>query len=201
MDRILKTFFFVAAVALIPIVPFLVIGELPGERWLSANDDNALAFGLTGSSLLALDVLLPVPSSVIATLMGSRLGFLAGWIGSWLGLMIGNLLGYGVGRLWPQRIAPEIRESPTLILLILSRPVPVFAEALAITAGAARIPVIHVIAACAVGNAFYTAILAANGAAILSSDWTGPGIILPLLLPVVAWSLWRRFKGRRRYAR
>jgi hypothetical protein len=34
------------------IVPFAVFGELPGERWLSATDDNALVFGATGTTLL-----------------------------------------------------------------------------------------------------------------------------------------------------
>ncbi|MDV3243344.1 MAG: hypothetical protein LOY00_16495, partial [Methylocaldum sp.] len=52
----------------IPIIPFLVIGELPGERWPSATADNALRFGFLGGVLLAGDALLPIPSSVIGTL-------------------------------------------------------------------------------------------------------------------------------------
>ena len=39
--------------ALIPLIPFLVIGELPGERWLVATRDNAAWFGATGAALLA----------------------------------------------------------------------------------------------------------------------------------------------------
>ena len=31
---------------LIPVLPFAVIGELPGERWLSARDGDAFLFGL-----------------------------------------------------------------------------------------------------------------------------------------------------------
>jgi hypothetical protein len=120
MKRILKILAVVAIVLLIPIVPFIVIGELPGERWLSARDGSAL--------------------------------------------------------------------------LILSRPVPVLAEAMAIAAGATRTPVMHMLAACAAGNAVYAGILAADGAALLAADWTGPGIILPLLLPVAGWGLWRWFR-------
>ena len=52
---------------LIPIIPFVIIGELPGERWLSATDDNALLFGITGMGLLTSDVLLPIPSSIVGT--------------------------------------------------------------------------------------------------------------------------------------
>jgi len=191
MQRLLKTLLLVAIVLLIPILPFAVIGELPGERWLSARDGNALQFALTGSGLLTLDVLLPIPSSIVIALLGGRLGFIAGWLSAWLGLTAGNLLGYGIGRLWPQKMAPDIPESPTLILLFLSRPVPILAEAMAIAAGATRTRIVHTVAVCAAGNLVYAGILAADGAALLAADWTGPGIILPLLVPVAGWALWR----------
>jgi uncharacterized membrane protein YdjX (TVP38/TMEM64 family) len=84
---------------LIPVIPFAIIGELPGERWLSANDDNALLFGLTGSALLAADVLLPIPSSIVGSMLGARLGFLPGWLWCWSGLVLGNSIGYLTGRL------------------------------------------------------------------------------------------------------
>ena len=64
----------IIAALLVPIVPFVIIGELPGERWLSATDDDALRFALAGGGLLALDILLPVPSSIVATLLAARLG-------------------------------------------------------------------------------------------------------------------------------
>jgi hypothetical protein len=50
-----------ACAGLVPLVPFAVLGELPGERWLSAQGGDALRFGATGAALLALDVLLPIP--------------------------------------------------------------------------------------------------------------------------------------------
>ena len=172
-------------------MPYLVIGELPGERWLSATDERALAFALTGGGLLTLDVVLPIPSSIVIALLGGRLGFFAGWLCAWLGLTAGNLIGYGIGRLWPQKLAPDISESPTFIMLILSRPVPILAEAVAIAAGAMRTRPIHMFTACAAGNLVYAGALAANGAALLATDWTGPGIILPLFVPVICWILWR----------
>ena len=191
MQRILNTLLLVAIVLLLPIVPFLVIGEVPGERWLSATDGNALVFALTGSGLLTLDVLLPVPSSIVIALLGGRLGFYEGWVTAWLGLTVGNLLGYWLGRLWPQKMAPDVSESPMLVILFLSRPVPILAEAVAIAAGATRTPVLHTVTACATGNLVYAGILAADGAALLAAGWTGPGIILPLLVPVAGWVVWR----------
>ena len=68
----------IAAALCIPLVPFFIIGEMPGERWLSAADEHAGLFALAGAGLLAIDVLLPVPSSIVGTMLGARLGFLPG---------------------------------------------------------------------------------------------------------------------------
>jgi hypothetical protein len=42
------------AAVLVPLLPFAVIGELPGERWLQTAEDDALRFGATGAGLLGL---------------------------------------------------------------------------------------------------------------------------------------------------
>lgn len=182
----------VLAIALaLPIVPFLVIGELPGDRWLSATDQSAPVFALTGGGLLVLDVIAPVPSSIVITLLGGRLGWLVGWLVAWGGLTAGHLLGYGIGRLWPARFAPDAPDAPTLAVLVISRPVPILAEAAAIAAGAARTPFGHVALAVAAGNVIYAGVLAANGAALIAGDMAGLGVVLPLLVPVAGWALWR----------
>ena len=181
---------------LIPIVPFAVIGELPGEQWLSATDDNALAFGLTGAGLLAADVLLPVPSSIVGTMLGARLGFLPGWLLAWAGLVLGNLVGYATGRLLLSRLGTRLPQAPTLAVLFVSRPVPVFAEAVTFTAGAERMRLGPFLAVSAVGNGIYALALAGNGAALLPDRLAGPGLLLPMALPVAAWMLWRWFAHR-----
>ena len=176
---------------LIPIVPFVLIGELPGERWLSATGDDALLFGLTASGLLASDILLPVPSSIVGTLLGARLGFVPGWLWGWAGLTLGSLVGYGAGRLLLSRFATPLPEAPTLLLLFATRPVPVVAEAVTFTAGAERMAFGPFLLASGAGNAIYALVLAGNGATLLPDAWVGPGLIVPLLLPVAAWLLWR----------
>jgi uncharacterized membrane protein YdjX (TVP38/TMEM64 family) len=180
----------VIAALLIPIVPFLVIGELPGERWLSAADQNALQFGITGAGLLASGILLPVPSSIIGTLLGARLGFMAGGLWTWAGLMLGNLIGYGVGRLLPGARQAELPQTPSLLVVFISRPVPILAEAVMFVAGAERLPLRHALVACTLGNAVYAAALAGNGALLLPDTLLGPGLLLPMALPIVAWLLW-----------
>ena len=64
----------IAAAVCIPLVPFFIIGEMPGERWLSATDDHAWLFALAGAGLLASDILLPIPSSIVGTMLGARWG-------------------------------------------------------------------------------------------------------------------------------
>lgn len=176
---------------LIPILPFAVVGELPGEQWLSARDDNALLFGITGMSLLAADVLLPIPSSIVGSLLGARLGFLPGFLCAWLGLVLGSLVGYGAGRLLLARLSPILPRTPTLLILFISRPVPVFAEAVTFAAGAGRMALASFLAASTAGNGLYALALAGSGATLLPESLTGPGLVLPMALPVAAWLLWR----------
>lgn len=182
---------------MIPILPFAVIGELPGDRWLSATDDDALLFGFTGMGLLASDVLLPVPSSIVGTMLGARLGLLPGWLWCWLGLVVGNTVGYLAGRLLLGRLASNTAQAPTLALLFISRPVPVLAEALTFIAGAEKIRFGHFLPVIVAGNGCYALALAGNGAALLPDGLAGPGLILPMGLPVAAWLLWRWFERRR----
>jgi membrane protein DedA with SNARE-associated domain len=177
---------------LVPIVPFLVIGELPRERFLLAHDPQSWTFGAVGALLLALDVLLPIPSSVVGSLLGARLGLGFGFVFTWLGLCVGHALGYALGRLLPARFATELPQAPSAIVVFLTRPVPVFAEAVAIAAGVTRFPAATYAASAALGNACYALVLAGNGAWLLPSGLAGPGAILPMLLPVAAYVLWRK---------
>ena len=189
-----KAALIIAAALCVPVLPFLVIGELPGERWLSASDGNAMVFALTGAALLAADVLLPIPSSLVGTMLGARLGFGAGFAATFIGLMAGQITVYAISRGVLRRRAGALPAAPTLAALFLSRPVPVLAEALAIAAGAARLQWPQFLLACGGGNAVYAAALALNGAQLLPGDLLGPGLLLPMALPVAGWLIWRKLR-------
>ena len=194
----------VAAITLaIPIVPFLVVGELPGQKWLQGTGLPALGLGITGAALLALDVLLPIPSSILGTLLGARLGLWAGFAWTLTGLFAGHLIGFSLGRLWPARFAPDIAAAPTGIAVFLSRPVPVFAEAIAIAAGAARLPWRTYVLWCLAGDAIYAAALVTVGAQLVPEKHLLLALAIPMLLPVLAWRAWKfgqRRTGKRRAA-
>lgn len=182
---------------LVPIVPFAIIGELPGERWLQASAADVLQFGVTGAVLLTLDVLLPIPSSIVGTMLGGRLGFAVGFGFAFTGLCAGQLIGYALGCLAPARWASELPTAPTLLVVFVSRPIPVLAEAIAIGAGVERVPFAPYVAAGAAGNALYAAVLSANGAALLPEGILGPGLIVPMLVPVLGYLAWRRLARAR----
>lgn len=189
-----------ACAVLVPIIPFALIGELPGEQWLAAQTGGWFTVGVVGAALLALDVLLPIPSSILGALLGGRLGFALGFAFSFAGLSLGSALGYAFGRLWPARLAaPSAASQPTpaFALVLLSRPVPVFAEAISIAAGATRVSIASFALASSLGNALYAAALSANGAALLPAGLAGPGLVLPMLVPVASFLIWRRLSSSR----
>lgn len=187
--------FIVGAALCVPLLPFILIGELPGERWLSAHDEQAWRFALVGAGLLAADVLLPVPSSIVGSMLGARLGFGAGFAAAFAGLMAGQLAAYALSRGLLRKRRGELPTAPTLAALFLSRPVPVLAEAVVFAAGAARVRWPQFALGCGAGNLVYAVALALNGAELLSGALTGPGLLLPMLLPVAGWLIWRKMRA------
>ncbi len=194
LEGLTRGLLIIAAALCIPLVPFFIIGEIPGERWLSATDEHAWAFALVGGGLLTIDILLPVPSSIVGTMLGARLGFAGGFAATFAGLMIGQTVAYAASRRLLRRESSDLPAAPTLMAIFLSRPVPVLAEAMALAAGASKLRWSQFLAACGAGNFFYAAALAMNGAELVPKALLGPGLILPMLLPVAGWLTWRRIR-------
>ena len=130
-------------VVAIPIVPFLLFGSRV-DAWLSAWRQDPPAWPVVMSAvvlLLATDVFLPIPSSLVSTLAGSQLGTLGGTAASWIGMSAGAVLGFAVARrfgpplvAWLTRPDDLVRTARLVqrfgpMLLVLSRGVPVLAEA------------------------------------------------------------------------
>ncbi len=125
--------------AMILEIPFL--GDDDSIKELSGS----LAFSI-GSFLLAIDLLLPVPSSLImitnGALFGIFFGTLASLFGSSLSMVFGWLLGKS-GQSWVEKFmgAGGLEEAKSFfqkwgnLAIIVSRPVPVLAEAISIVCG------------------------------------------------------------------
>lgn len=137
------------------LVPFALFEE-PISAWTLAGVRDRSQHGpgvfLWIAGALAADVFLPIPSSIVSTLAGVLLGFPKGLAASWLGMTIGSLLGYWFGIVAGERIVRKTTGDAELArvaalfnrfgawAIVLSRPVPVLAEASVIAAGSFRMP-------------------------------------------------------------
>jgi uncharacterized membrane protein YdjX (TVP38/TMEM64 family) len=95
--------------------------------------------------LLALDVFLPIPSSVLSTAAGALLGFTMGTIASFTGMTLGVLIGYYFGKT-SKRAIPFLDNSTItwmhnyfkkngIMAIAMARPIPVISETSVIFAG------------------------------------------------------------------
>lgn len=138
----------------------------PHARWVIA--------GVLGG-LLAADIVLPVPSSIVNTAAGSLLGFWGGAGAAWAGLMVstgvGYFLGKGASATALHRLVGSRASRGEAVLggdgawtLVVCRAVPVLAEASVILAGFRRMPLRRFLVTCALSNLGIAAAYSAIGA-------------------------------------
>lgn len=170
------------------------------SRWLAA----VAIFGL-----LALDVFLPVPSSIVSTAAGILLGFAGGAAVVWAGMMAGCGLGYAVGARGAEaarRLVGEeglgrasgLAERYGDWTIILCRPVPVLAEASVVFAGLVRAPFGRFARLTALANLGIAAGYSAFGAFSLSIDSFLAAFIGAMALPGLFMLIARFTIGRRK---
>jgi uncharacterized membrane protein YdjX (TVP38/TMEM64 family) len=138
-----------AAAIAVPLIPWLLWGTRLDHAVAALLDPPPPPAVLAAAEIgvLAADILLPVPSSLVATLGGASLGLAAGTACGWAGLTIGSLAGWWLGWAAGRRsvTALDDREQAVLnarqrtlgpLLVVVSRPLPILAEAVALMAGA-----------------------------------------------------------------
>lgn len=153
--RPLRGWLWIAALLLAAILVPFALWDGAITSWSTAviDGDGAAAWiAAVMGGLLAVDVLLPVPSSILSTAAGYRFGFLAGAAVSWCGMTVGCALAYAVGsglghgpseRLVGEEAMARAREAMrgnAAWVLAALRPVPVLAEASVLLAGISRMP-------------------------------------------------------------
>lgn len=135
----------------------------------------------TGILLLALDVVLPVPSSVVMLANGALFGVVGGTALSLVGSMAGVALAFYIGRrggpvlariTTPEEMATAERMFKRwgTAAVILSRPLPIVAETIALFAGASSMDGRRVLVAAAAGLIPTCLAYAAAGAVAMSFD-------------------------------
>ena len=143
MPRIPRPLLLVILVLLVPIVPFLIAGdriEAWTLNWLDSCPEPWLLAAAT-AAILASDIFLPVPSSLVSTLAGAQLGILSATLASWIGLTLGGAIGFGLARRFGRPLVRQFSSASDLEymertgsrlgvwMLAATRPLPVLAEA------------------------------------------------------------------------
>ena len=99
MFRFVRPLLLITLVLAIPIVPFLLVGgQLMArfEAWFDPPPARSTLAALT-VAVLASDVLLPVPSSVVGTVAGQQLGIVLGTAACWMGMSLGAVAAFALG--------------------------------------------------------------------------------------------------------
>jgi uncharacterized membrane protein YdjX (TVP38/TMEM64 family) len=184
---------------LVPIVPFVIWGEQL-EPWIEATIRDLDGWLLAGAGIAALvvDILLPVPSSMVGTLLGTKFVWPAAvvliWIGLTLGATVGFILARWLGAPLVQRMSSgddrqrlqDLAANHGPRALVLTRALPVLAEATVLMFGAAKLP----------WRQFWPAVMLANlglALAYATLGWLGQtegaamwALYASILIPLVA---------------
>jgi uncharacterized membrane protein YdjX (TVP38/TMEM64 family) len=188
------------------LVPFVLFEGRVHNWTLARMHANAPAskVALAVVVLLAADIALPVPSSLVSTAAGALLGFLPGLAASILGMTVCSQIGYWLGRTsglaLAQRIVPardleraaRYAEARGDWALAASRAVPVLAEASVLLAGVLRVRPTRFFAIALLANAGISAVYCAVGAAALQSSSFLLAFAGAVIVPAVAMRLARR---------
>jgi uncharacterized membrane protein YdjX (TVP38/TMEM64 family) len=199
-----------------PVVPFLLLGDRL-EGWFTALFDpppSATWLWWMVAGVMASDVLLPVPSSMVSTLAGARLGIVGGTSASWIGMTAGATLAFGLARRFGRPLALRLVAAEDLDrldrlalrlgpgLVVFTRAVPVLAEASVLLLGINQLEWRRFLPALFASNLGIALAYAAFGELAGEHAWLplalGISLAAPLaLLAFARWWLARRARADR----
>ncbi len=184
---------------------FLVLFLLVGALQIPLLSDPSLwmegggwAAALVGVCLLVADVALPVPSSLIMIAHGALFGVIAGSALSLIGSAGAALLAFALGRrggaILGRLVPRDERDRADRLLkkygalaIIITRPVPILAETVAILAGASALGWGRMLAAAFAGSLPAAVLYALTGAVAASFQ---NGVLMFALVLIVAGVFW-----------
>ncbi|MFC2030162.1 TVP38/TMEM64 family protein [Chloroflexota bacterium] len=161
------------------LVPFFLF-ETQIEAWTSnfieSAEEYRVLVGLVLGGLLAADIFLPTPSSLVSTGIGFFLGFIPGMLVSWAAMCISCAIGYWIAVWLGRPVATKFVGDEELDklhnlygrigdwVIVVLRPVPVLAEASVLFAGMARMPFRRFMLLAGLSNLGISAVYSAVGA-------------------------------------
>ncbi len=204
MRELFRTLPLMCMVLLVPVLPFLLFGGR-FEDWLQGIADDPPSVPVTMAlviGLLSTDILLPIPSSVISTLSGWQLGWWRGTLATWVGMNLGAIIGFALARRWGKPFALWFSKEEDLermrivsdrygpFVLVLTRAMPVFAEATVLISGMHQLAWRRFLPAVVFSNLGIAVAYSAFGDYAEQHQWLplalGIAIAVPVLVAAVA---------------
>ncbi|CAH0201885.1 3-dehydroquinate synthase [Pseudomonas mediterranea] len=177
--------------------------------YLPTTPSQKLNLALLLIALLTLDVVLPVPSSMVALLAVAMLGSVGGYLVIFLGLCLGAGLGYALGagyfRLLSGRLGLHRRQPGQLgyrlgtLSLICLRGVPVLAETSVVAAGMQRYPLRAFVPVTVLANAGLALAYSAIGTVLVEQNALLVTLLASMVLPglfIAGYSLFKALRKR-----
>lgn len=184
------------------LVIFLLTESLGGEEFFAfsafMSEPTPLA-ALIGMVLLASDVILPVPSSLVMAANGALFGMVTGTLLSLTGSFVAALLGFAIGRRGGQYLerhaashdtgqATRLLQKWGILAVILTRPVPILAETMTVVAGASELSWPRFSLAALAGSLPAALLYAVAGAQLAASNFALLTVLLTLVVAGLAFA-------------
>jgi uncharacterized membrane protein YdjX (TVP38/TMEM64 family) len=206
MRPLLRPILLITLLLLVPILPFVMWGsqlEVVFEQWFqqwSSPQQTALLI----VTLLATDILLPIPSSLISTFGGARLGWWGGTLASWFGLTLGAVFGFALARRWGRPLARRLSSEQQLesmeslcdrygaAVLVVTRALPIMAEASVLFVGIQRLAWRRFLPPVLLSNLGLALAYSVFGDLAAQHEWLPLALAISLALPLLLAAAARR---------
>jgi uncharacterized membrane protein YdjX (TVP38/TMEM64 family) len=212
VPRVSRTTGLILAIAASIVLSKLVIENVLGvdlatlvTRWAGTAGTGTVALVF---ALLAIDILLPVPSSLVMILSGSLLGVFWGSVVSLAGSLGGQIVGYELARRYGCAAATrligdqDLRPTRDLmarhgaVIVLATRALPVVLETVSVVAGLAGMARSRFLIAALAGTAPIVLVYAYAGAVAQDTGNLVPAVMILVAIGATGWIVTRRQPAR-----
>jgi len=206
---IIIALFFASTFILVNTTGILSVEQI--KMWLlQAKELSPYYVGGIVVLLLFADLFIAIPTLTVITLSGYILGFQNGAITSLIGLMLAGISGYGLSNILGERIfdfllkkekarqeAKETFRQHGIIMILLSRAIPILPEVTACLAGMTKMKFSKFILAWSISTIPYVLIISYAGS-VSSVENPKPAILTAIGLSATLWFGWYLFNLKRK---
>ena len=210
MKREFKWTLLAIAILLIILIPFFLFDKSI-ENWTNyflMSSPPKIWVSLVVGGLLSIDILAPIPSSIVSTAGGYFLGFILGTLVSLTGMTISCIIGYYLGLKFGNPISERLVGSNELLkleklqnkygdwIVIISRAVPVLAETSVLVAGIGHMPIKSFILLVLLSNLGISLVYSAIGAYSSHVNSFLLAFAAAIILPAIAMGILKVKSGK-----